>query len=114
MPVPVAVSLGDGPVYAVGARLHRDGGAHRAVLALREGRRADGDSRRLTLRAAPFVADCGGMRAREEPGAPVALPGGAPGRRVHLDVIKVAVVAGVIFGHAWAGYDALGGWAYTD
>jgi hypothetical protein len=36
-------------------------------------------------------------------------------RRVaYLDNLKVLLVAGVIFGHAWAGYADLGSWAYTD
>lgn len=35
-------------------------------------------------------------------------------RRSHLDVLKIVVIGGVIAGHAWAGYDGLGGWAYTD
>lgn len=37
-----------------------------------------------------------------------------PGRLAYLDNLKVIIVGGVIFGHAWAGYDHLGGWAYTD
>lgn len=39
---------------------------------------------------------------------------GVAARRAYLDNLKVIIVAGVIFGHAWAGYDHLGGWAYTD
>jgi hypothetical protein len=35
-------------------------------------------------------------------------------RLAYLDNLKVILVAGVIFGHAWAGYDQLGSWAYTD
>ncbi len=54
------------------------------------------------------------MHTREQPVPVPPTPGRPSGRRVHLDVIKVAVIAGVIFGHAWAGYDALGGWAYTN
>src|SRR2546429_7991379 len=37
------------------------------------------------------------------------------GRRVpYLDNLKVLLVATVIVGHAWAGYDQIGSWAYTD
>jgi fucose 4-O-acetylase-like acetyltransferase len=32
----------------------------------------------------------------------------------YLDNLKVLLVAGVIFGHAWAGYDQIGGWVYTQ
>jgi acyltransferase-like protein len=35
-------------------------------------------------------------------------------RLAYLDNLKVILVAGVIFGHAWAGYDQLGSWAYSD
>lgn len=34
-------------------------------------------------------------------------------RLAYLDNLKVLLVAGVIFGHAWAGYAAVGGWTYT-
>lgn len=37
-----------------------------------------------------------------------------PPRRSHLDNLKVILVAGVIFGHGWAGYAELGAWAYDD
>ena len=35
-------------------------------------------------------------------------------RLPYLDRLKVILVAGVIFGHAWVGYSDLGSWAYTD
>ena len=35
-------------------------------------------------------------------------------RRPHLDSLKIILVAGVIFGHGWAGYAELGAWAYDD
>jgi Acyltransferase family len=35
-------------------------------------------------------------------------------RLPYLDRLKVILVAGVIFGHAWVGYADLGSWAYTD
>ncbi|WP_432842828.1 acyltransferase family protein [Dactylosporangium sp. CA-092794] len=36
-------------------------------------------------------------------------------RLVYLDRLKVLLVAGVIFGHAWAGYSTFAGaWVYTD
>jgi hypothetical protein len=35
-------------------------------------------------------------------------------RRPHLDNLKIILVAGVIFGHAWAGYAELGAWTYDD
>jgi hypothetical protein len=38
----------------------------------------------------------------------------APRRLAYLDRIKVVVIAGVIVGHGWGGYDALGGWVYSD
>lgn len=38
----------------------------------------------------------------------------APPRFAYLDAIRVIVIAGVIAGHAWGGYDEIGGWAYTD
>jgi hypothetical protein len=31
-----------------------------------------------------------------------------------LDNLKVILIAGIIFGHSWAGYDEIGGWVYTD
>ncbi len=42
-------------------------------------------------------------------------PAGAParGRAAYLDNLKAVLVAAVIFGHAWAGYAALGSWTYT-
>ena len=39
---------------------------------------------------------------------------GVAQRVAYLDNLKVLLVAGVIFGHGWAGYDQLGGWTYTD
>lgn len=38
----------------------------------------------------------------------------SPTRVAYLDNLKVVLVAGVIFGHGWAGYDQLGSWAYSD
>jgi fucose 4-O-acetylase-like acetyltransferase len=35
-------------------------------------------------------------------------------RRPYLDVLKISVIAGVIAGHAWAGYTGLGEWPYSD
>jgi hypothetical protein len=35
-------------------------------------------------------------------------------RHAYLDVLKISVIAGVIAGHAWAGYTALGEWPYSD
>ncbi len=35
-------------------------------------------------------------------------------RMAYLDNLKVLLVAGVIFGHGWAGYDQLGSWTYDD
>jgi len=37
-----------------------------------------------------------------------------PDRVAYLDNLKVILVAGVVFGHGWAGYDQLGSWAYSD
>ncbi len=37
-----------------------------------------------------------------------------PRRVAYLDNLKVILVAGVVFGHGWAGYDQLGSWAYSD
>jgi Acyltransferase family len=34
-------------------------------------------------------------------------------RVAYLDNLKAVLIAGVIFGHAWAGYAEVGGWAYT-
>ncbi len=42
------------------------------------------------------------------------VPAAAADRVVYLDKLKVILVAGVIFGHAWAGYAELGSWAYDD
>jgi hypothetical protein len=38
----------------------------------------------------------------------------APGRVAYLDNLKAVLIAGVIFGHAWAGYVELGSWTYGD
>ena len=47
-----------------------------------------------------------------EQAAPAAARVG--GRVAYLDNLKAVLVAGVIFGHAWAGYTALGSWTYSD
>jgi hypothetical protein len=39
---------------------------------------------------------------------------GTADRVRYLDNLKAILVAGVIFGHAWAGYAELGSWAYDD
>jgi hypothetical protein len=53
--------------------------------------------------------------ANHRPTAPSgAWPDARHRRRPYLDVLKVAVIIGVIGGHAWAGYTALGGWPYSD
>ncbi len=54
-------------------------------------------------------------RSRQvHPAGAVAEVAAAGNRLAHLDNLKVLLVAGVIFGHGWAGYDELGSWAYTD
>jgi Acyltransferase family len=50
--------------------------------------------------------------SEEERTAPAAAGTGT--RVAYLDNLKVLLVAGVIFGHAWAGYADLGSWTYTD
>ena len=50
-------------------------------------------------------------RRPDSAGAP---PDSPVRRRAYLDVLKIAVIAGVIAGHAWAGYTDIGGWAYSE
>lgn len=45
---------------------------------------------------------------------PDAPPDARRQRRPYLDVVKTTVIIGVIAGHAWAGYTALGDWPYSD
>jgi hypothetical protein len=45
---------------------------------------------------------------------PDAPPDARRQRRPYLDILKVSVIVGVIIGHAWAGYTALGAWPYSD
>lgn len=35
-------------------------------------------------------------------------------RKAYLDNLRVILVAGIIVGHAWAGYAELGSWAYDE
>jgi hypothetical protein len=56
------------------------------------------------------MASSGGIDRRPALGG---LTQSAP-RAFHLDHLRVLLVAGVIFGHAWAGYSTVGSWAYTD
>jgi hypothetical protein len=56
-------------------------------------------------------------RIRPARGTPAAVPADRVtdlDRLAYLDRLKVILVAGVIFGHAWVGYADLGSWAYSD